>query len=1043
MNQARVVEVWVPAAGRVGSGYLLTDRLVLTSYHVVQALAPGDQVEVRPLEVPQRTPWLAATLCWPHGAVDLDAVPEQDAALLVIDDPPGGADPLLGAVRFGQITGQDRVSCMGVGFPDAEARPDNRRDTMPVRGHLDALQARRSGMLTVHVDEGIVPRRLARGSGWAGSSGTALFCESLLVGVLATDRALADDASVLGAVPITVLGQLPGFRATLAAHGIDLRLEHASPAARQLAAYLDAARDAATKHPYAGVLPGTTPPLADVYLRQQVRPLHGQAADDHNAPADAVVAMPADDVLADPPTCVILSGPGGGKSSLLRTRLADAVERWQDGRGENLLPVLVPAAALAGASLTEALAGAVFDLGLVDALPAAFFATPPRPGGRWLVLVDGLDEVTDPALRRRILGKVALASSRKHSHLYRFVIATRPLPDGELDALGTGVPRYDLQPFDHDDLETVARGWFHAALLPDPADTARRFVETLERSRLAALARVPLMTAMLCQLHAAAPDQPLPANRGQIYRKFIILLRKSQPLADAPGARYPRLERYPEAHADADVTLMHLQDLIECLAAERHAGNTLPALAIVQSRPEGRCPKGVLAEDWSKFLDTSLRRSGLFTARGGDLVFLHQTLLEHLAARHIMNDPHTATQALRDVFHQPRGERWRRYFGPGADPSYVGFLLDAAHDNGLPAGAQYLSRMTGEMHMGLPGWEFIVTLHSLGTFIPQPVRHITADRLHSLALDSDERVKAAGVLAGLGDVRGADLLGTFARDTTLPNSQRVEAARMLAGLNVACGADLLSTLARDTTLDSYARARAAEVLAGLNDARGADLLHDFARDSAFTGNRARAAEVLARLGDVRGADLLGILARDTTLPNDQRVSAVRVLAEFKDPRAADLLHDFARDFAFAPDSEFARNERVWAAEVLAGLNDARGADLLLALARDTTLYRLHRMEAAKVLAEFKDPRAADLLHDFARDSAFNRVWAAEKLAGLGDARGADLLHALARDTTLPKYERVGAARRLAGLKDPRAADLLALRVGRFLRIFQRDRGNSP
>jgi HEAT repeat protein len=1066
MDAARVVEVWVPAAGRVGSGYLLADCLVLTSYHVVQGLAPGDGVEVRPLEVPQHTPWLAATLCWPHDAMDLDAAPEQDAALLVIDAPPTGAGPLVGMVRFGQITGQDRVPCQGLGFPDAEARPGNRRDTMPVRGHLDALQARRSGMLTVHVDEGIVPRRPARGSGWAGSSGTALFCGSLLVGVLATDRALADDASVLGAVPITALADLPGFQETLTAHGVDLRLERASPAARRLETYLAAARRAASEHPYAGVLPGTTPPLAAVYLRQQIRRLGDEFRASREVTTPAAGATPADDVLADPPTCVILSGPGGGKSSLLRTRLASGVERWLDGRGENVLPVMVPAAALVAPTLTEALATAVAaDLGLVEKLPAAFFETSPRPGARWLVLVDGLDEVADPIQKGKVLGKLAQATSGEYAYLYRFVIATRPLPGNELDTLGTGVPRYELQPFDDHDLESVARRWFHAASLPDPVGTARRFVQALDRSQLAELARVPLMTAMLCQLHADAPDQPLPTSRGHIYRKFITLLLKRQLSADAPGARHPGLERYPHANAQADLVLENLLDLIAFLAAERHSGNTLPAIVIAQTWSKARCPRDVLAEDWRTFLDSSLRRSGLLTTQDDDLVFLHQTLLEYLAARHHMDDPHTGKKALRDVFHQrskyrPAGSvvarmlpvSGRKYWGlPEGELSYVGFLLDGAHHSGLTTGVRYLRRLTRGPS---PRLEIMVDLHGLGTTIPNDVLRTTADRLHRLArrtwIYTKQRIRLAKALVDLGDARAADLLYTLAHDTTL-DFDRVQVAEALAGLGDPRAADLLHTLAHDITLGGSGRVSAGKALAGLEDPRAADLLHTVAHDTSLSGwDRVQAAEALAgltftegtwsadgftdwslsrsRCGDPSAGNLLYALARDATLDRSYRLEAAEALAALGDLRAASLLHPFASD------TTLDTRDRVKVAEALAGLRDPHAADLLHALAQDIDLDGIARVSAAKALTSLGDPRAADVLHAFAhdlrlRDSAHSHrfspnVWAAEALAGLRDLRAADILHALAHDIDLDTSHRVLAAKALTSLGDPRAADVL-------------------
>ncbi|MFD0008317.1 hypothetical protein ACFVJ4_38860 [Streptomyces sp. NPDC127178] len=42
-------------------------------------------MDVRPLSDREEAPWLPARLCWPEQPVDLNAHPERDAALLVID----------------------------------------------------------------------------------------------------------------------------------------------------------------------------------------------------------------------------------------------------------------------------------------------------------------------------------------------------------------------------------------------------------------------------------------------------------------------------------------------------------------------------------------------------------------------------------------------------------------------------------------------------------------------------------------------------------------------------------------------------------------------------------------------------------------------------------------------------------------------------------------------------------------------------------------------------------------------------------------------
>ena len=436
---------------------------------------------------------------------------------------------------------------------------------------------------------------------------------------------------------------------------------------RRLDRYLAAAQRAARDHPYPGVLPGTVPPLASVYQRQHLtrRGTDGQGNPEAAMLASSNTKLTAEDVLASERMCVVLAGPGGGKSSLLRTHLATQTRAWLAGRGKGPVPVLIPAAALADLPLARALAEAVTaDLawhGLIEELPTGFFAAPAQPGVAWQVLVDGLDEVTDPEARRRILRGLAAVRDSEHASLYRFAIATRPLPTRDLDALGPHVPCFHLEPFKPHDLASVACNWFRALGMQAPRSAAERFAQALERSRLADLARIPLVASMLCQLHADSPSEPLPASRGQIYHDFIALLHERQYSPGAAGALAGRagLNRYgPGALAQAERTLDHLHDVIAHLAAERRGGSVVPAITIVESQAEAQRPPRVPIEVWRAFLRGSLRASGLLIERADDLVFLHQTLLEYLAARHATRDLEAASHTLEQVFHQTA--RYRR-----------------------------------------------------------------------------------------------------------------------------------------------------------------------------------------------------------------------------------------------------------------------------------------------------------------------------------------------------------------------------------------------
>nr|WP_030267413.1 tetratricopeptide repeat protein [Streptacidiphilus jeojiense] len=217
MDLDQVMEIWCPSAKAVGSGYLIAENLVLTAWHVVRGTELGGPVRVRRLDGTGQTRWLSAELCW--QPVSEDDRRSHDAALVRIIDP--AWQPLQPqVVRFGRIDGTRRLRCEGVGFPEAARLPGpKRRGYMPVRGHFEPLFHDGSGLLTVHVDVGIVPRRTAHGSGWAGSSGAALFSGRHLVAVLAVDRDVADTAEVLQATPVAVLMRQPGFSEALALHG--------------------------------------------------------------------------------------------------------------------------------------------------------------------------------------------------------------------------------------------------------------------------------------------------------------------------------------------------------------------------------------------------------------------------------------------------------------------------------------------------------------------------------------------------------------------------------------------------------------------------------------------------------------------------------------------------------------------------------------------------------------------------------------------------------------------------------------------------------
>ena len=458
-----------------------------------------------------------------------------------------------------------------------------------------------------------------------------------------------------------------------------------------LSSYLTAARLAAQEHPYLGIQRGPTPPLSTVYLRQYTRlctPQTRQGQEDPYRPDDmdhAGPLLPAVEALArGDRICTVVGAPGSGKSSLLRHHLATVIGQPDSVEEGAAVPILVPAAELAdGLRLPEALARyanrELIPFGLDQDLKAGFFTTHPKPGAVWLVLVDGLDEILETLQRRRVLTTMVAALADPRG-LYRFVVTTRPLPEDELDRLGTQAPRYELRPFAAQELPLFAEGWFAAQQLPAPTHTAELFTAALERSGIVDLARTPLMATMLCQLFINRPDESLPESRGQIYRRFVDLLQENQynRVPEHQAAR--ALAKYGKAaRKRAQHTTNMLPRLIRHLAHQRHSGNTDPALRILTGHPDAQRPEAVPQTAWEDFLTGCLRGSGVLLPRVGDFAFLHHTILEHLAARHAADNARTYTETFDALLRETRN--------PGfANGSYLGFLLEASdeHDSTRP-----------------------------------------------------------------------------------------------------------------------------------------------------------------------------------------------------------------------------------------------------------------------------------------------------------------------------------------------------------------------
>jgi hypothetical protein len=826
--------------------------------------------------------------------------------------------------------------------------------------------------------------------------------------------------------------------------------------------YLAALRKTAGAHLY----PGTRgdldlPALADVYVPQQAVPWSSAGHGSGSAapvPGAAGPAPHAEEVFRAASSITVLVAPaGGGKSALLRTYRAGSAGRWLDGEAGGAAPVLVNASALTAqvplpAALAKAATIELTSFGLLDELSAGLFRCPPRPGAPWLVLVDGLDELPDAGERRGVLEKLASAAVQDPP-LYRFVVATRPLPGNELSVLGRQVQHYELQPFTGKDLRAYAGRYFGALWPPEEAARrARRFAGALRGASLDDLARTPLTAFMLCQLYLADPERPLPGGRTAVYEAFTDLVyenNQGKRVADSHEESVRRLVesvQSPRAREEADVgarqACRQLPELIGYLACQWLSGRGTTVAGALASHGAVRRPGKVRPERWEAFLGDLLRHTGLLVQSADGLGFPHQTFLEYHAARHATRDEAARAELLRDLF--PPQEPGGPPQPPRHAPSYTGFLLDGLLGAGDSTAVETARRIETLADRGkreaILNFLVVQAVH-LKTNLPvEPIagRLLLMAEQPSVYDPMTDRVMAAWQLSLLDGYReaGAGLLTQFIEDDHSRIWDRVGAACYLGLLEEyqQTAAAWLARFTRAALLEVDERSLAAEGLArveGYQEA-GAAWLARFAEDTSIKAyDRIEAAKALTRVEGHKeaGVTWLARFAEDTSLAVHDRMQAAQGLTlvrEEREPGAAWLAR-------FAGDTAAGDYERVWSAWQLALMDEHEeaGAALLARFAEQAAFNGEDRVWAAWGLAQLDGHREAGSawLLRFAADPVLGGK-AAQRLAEVDKDAYASLLARTAEDTTQTNFDRALAAWKLADIDGHRQAS--ATLLGRLI-----------
>lgn len=349
------------------------------------------------------------------------------------------------------------------------------------------------------------------------------------------------------------------------------------------------------------------------------------------------------------PRAVILGNPGGGKSTLSQKLVFDisAAEHPDQPDVPFLIVLREYAAHLDGRgrmSLAE----------YIEYICSSPLELTPPPGaieyllstGRALVVFDGLDELLDTSLRRRVVEAVEGFTNRYP--LTSVLVTSRKVgyEDAALDPIL--FPLAVLGNFSPDQVEKYAANWFSLDESVEKAQQLGLTESFMEDSRFVNDLRVnPLMLALMCGIYAS--ERYIPKNRPDVYEKCANLLldqwdrQRGIEMAlpfDALVQRAMRvlaLHMYRNPEGQSGIARSKLVDFMtDYLLAKRF-----------KYRED--------AEDAAnQFLDFCKGRAWVLSEVGADLYsFTHRTFLEYFAASQLVkeftNAPALYEELRRDI----------------------------------------------------------------------------------------------------------------------------------------------------------------------------------------------------------------------------------------------------------------------------------------------------------------------------------------------------------------------------------------------------------
>lgn len=740
--------------------------------------------------------------------------------------------------------------------------------------------------------------------------------------------------------------------------------------------------------------------------------------DERDAGPDPAAQFPlraVDDALALHRHLLVLGGPGQGKSTLSLQIAASRAREFAAGKSVEL-PLRVTALRLAECTgpwedRIERAIREELEPYLDVALPDGVLARVPE-GTRRLLMIDGLDEITDPDKRRAV---IAMLGSRLQDPAfpYRLLITSRPLPQDELAFLNTlALGVYTLEPFDRGQLREFATRWFAADSAHREPDgesgaLAEAFLRQVERSGMRELSRVPLLATIAAIVFRQDTSAQLPTNRFRLYETYFAYLSRDRNdrVQRQTGEVLEELRKHPNpAHLDS-ARLLHARrgELIAHLAMvvvgdrEEGAGQADPrdlmSHALDWLDTQGCMTTRLQLPQWPTLVANALDASGLFVLEGRRLRFIHYSFPEHISAD-------VSARAMPEVF-DPADPGWLRLVHAARESTLQAWAVLVHHSFHHKSGDALLDWLYGgdSRHQDLAGVLLAEGIsagtrqvlrfvdHALWLLAPgtsprqraQGLRAISG-LMHSPAMRTaiagylEMQYGSAAVRIELAEAIGPDAPDIAARaflaivaDEDHSGTDRATAGEALArldGVHCAAVVETLAGIVHDESQHRRDRVAAALRLYRLDGSAEAEVsavLLETAADGELPAKvRQSAAEALAEIpGHVGTAAhiLCQLVESDTANPDEVGETARLLAARFPEhsPVAAQALH---RMFERAP--QWVRSDIVRALMRMGGRYAPEAAGLARRLLHDENVWTVTRLSSAEHLAELGEaPSLAD------------------------------------------------------------------------------------